>query len=237
MEMRIAILEDASVEQEQLVQSVVAIMAEDLPDLSCEISTYTSMQAYEAAGDAYDLLILDLHLPDGNGLDLARRLRQQRADTGIMIITAYQEHVYEGYEVGAFRFLPKPVEPERLKTALLQFIAQYRSMRFLLVPTQTEQLVLALDEIVCIESQGKHTVVYMQDGRNIESKKSIQDYTREIENGSFVRVHRCYLVNMKHILRLKDSKIVFDTDSCHAEISRRNRNDFNTRFTAFLKSL
>ena len=235
--MRIAILEDASVEQEQLVQSVVAIMAEDLPDLSCEISTYTSMQAYEAAGDAYDLLILDLHLPDGNGLDLARRLRQQRADTGIMIITAYQEHVYEGYEVGAFRFLPKPVEPERLKTALLQFIAQYRSMRFLLVPTQTEQLVLALDEIVCIESQGKHTVVYMQDGRNIESKKSIQDYTREIENGSFVRVHRCYLVNMKHILRLKDSKIVFDTDSCHAEISRRNRNDFNTRFTAFLKSL
>ena len=235
--MRIAILEDASVEQEQLVQSVAAIMAEDLPDLSCEISTYTTMQAYEAAGDAYDLLILDLHLPDGNGLDLARRLRQQRADTGIMIITAYQEHVYEGYEVGAFRFLPKPVEPERLKTALLQFIAQYRSMRFLLVPTQTEQLVLALDEIVCIESQGKHTVVYMQDGRNIESKKSIQDYTREIENGSFVRVHRCYLVNMKHILRLKDSKIVFDTDSCHAEISRRNRNDFNTRFTAFLKSL
>ena len=235
--MRIAILEDASVEQEQLVQSVAAIMAEDLPDLSCEISTYTSMQAYEAAGDAYDLLILDLHLPDGNGLDLARRLRQQRADTGIMIITAYQEHVYEGYEVGAFRFLPKPVEPERLKTALLQFIAQYRSMRFLLVPTQTEQLVLALDEIVCIESQGKHTVVYMQDGRNIESKKSIQDYTREIENGSFVRVHRCYLVNMKHILRLKDSKIVFDTDSCHAEISRRNRSDFNTRFTAFLKSL
>ena len=235
--MRIAILEYASVEQEQLVQSVAAIMAEDLPDLSCEISTYTSMQAYEAAGDAYDLLILDLHLPDGNGLDLARRLRQQRADTGIMIITAYQEHVYEGYEVGAFRLLPKPVEPERLKTALLQFIAQYRSMRFLLVPTQTEQLVLALDEIVCIESQGKHTVVYMQDGRNIESKKSIQDYTREIENGSFVRVHRCYLVNMKHILRLKDSKIVFDTDSCHAEISRRNRNDFNTRFTAFLKAL
>ena len=235
--MRIAILEDASVEQEQLVQSVAAIMAEDLPDLSCEISTYTTMQAYEAAGDAYDLLILDLHLPDGNGLDLARRLRQQRADTGIMIITAYQEHVYEGYEVGAFRFLPKPVEPQRLKTASLQFIAQYRSMRFLLVPTQTEQLVLALDEIVCIESQGKHTVVYMQDGRNIESKKSIQDYTREIENGSFVRVHRCYLVNMKHILRLKDSKIVFDTDSCHAEISRRNRNDFNTRFTAFLKSL
>lgn len=235
--MKIAVLEDAKIEQEQLLQSVAAIIKENLPEVLFELTPYTTMQAFEETEEKYDLLILDLHLPDGNGLELARRLRKQHTDTGIIIITAYQEHVYEGYEVGAFRFLPKPVDPERLKDALLQYIAEYRSMRYLLVPTMTEQLVLSLDEIVCIESQGKRSVVYMQDGRNIESKKSILDYTMEIEYGSFVRVHRCYLVNMKHIVRLKDSKIVFDTDSCHAEISRRNRAEFETRFSAYLKTL
>ena len=235
--MKIAVLEDKSIEQEQLLQSVAAIMAEDLPEVLCELTSFTTMQTFETSEEHYDLLIMDLHLPDGNGLELARRLRQQRANTGIIIITAYQEHVYEGYEVGAFRFLPKPVETELLRDALLQYVAEYRSMKYLLVPTMSEQLVLSLDEIVCIESQGKRSVVYMQDGRNIESKKSIQDYTKEIEHSSFVRVHRCYLVNMKHIVRLRDNKIVFDTDACHAEISRRNRTEFDARFASFLKTL
>lgn len=235
--MRIAIIEDEALELAQLTNLIKTLEEKEALGVSFDLSEFQTIEDFETADVKADLLILDLHLPDGNGLDLARRLRQQHADTGIIIITAYQEHVYEGYEVGAFRFLPKPVEAERLREALLQFAAEYRSMKYLLVPTQTEQLVLPLDEIVCIESQGKNSVVYMQDGRNIESKRSILDYTKEIENGSFVRVHRCYLVNMKHIVRLKDSKIVFDTDVCHAEISRRNRTEFDARFTSFLKML
>ena len=235
--MNIAIIEDEAQELAQLTEQIQAIDKEDSVGLSFDIFRFQTIEDFETAALKTDLLILDLHLPDGNGLDLARRLRQQRADIGIIIITAYQEHVYEGYEVGAFRFLPKPVDEKKLQDAVLHYVDEYRSMRFLLVPTPTEQLVLPLDEIVCIESQGKNAVVYMQDGQNIESKKSIQDYTKEIEHGSFVRVHRCYLVNMKHIVRLKDSKIVFDTDACHAEISRRNRAEFDARFTAFLKTL
>lgn len=235
--MRIAIIEDEALELAQLARWIKAIGKKEAAGIPFEISKHQSMEAFEAAGEKADLLILDLHLPDGNGLDLARKLKAERADTGVIIITAYQEHVYEGYEVGAFRFLPKPVDEEKLRDAVLCYLEEYCSMKVLLVPTQTEELVLPLDEIVCIESQGKKAVVYMQDGRNIESKKSILDYTKEIENGSFVRVHRCYFVNMKHIVRLKDSKIVFDTDCCHAEISRRNRNEFDARFTAFLKSV
>lgn len=235
--MNIAIIEDEAQELAQLAEKIQAIDKEDSVGLSFDIFRFQTIEDFETADLKTDLLILDLHLPDGNGLDLARRLRQQHTNTGIIIITAYQEYVYEGYEVSAFRFLPKPVDTEKLQDAVLHYVEAYRLTKYLLVPTQTDQQVLPLDEIVCIESQGKRSVVYMQDGRNIESKKSILDYTREIEHSSFVRVHRCYLVNMKHIVRFKDSKIVFDTDACHAEISRRNRTEFDARFAAFLKTL
>ena len=235
--MKIAIIEDEIAELTQLVKQVKAIGKKEIADLPLEISKFQTMKDFNDQEQMVDLLFLDLHLSDGNGLELAKKLKDEHVNTGVIIITAYQEHVYEGYEVGAFRFLPKPVDEKKLREAILHYADEYRSMKFLLVPTQTEQLVLPLDEIVCIESQGKNSVVYMQDGRNIESKKSILDYTQEIENGSFVRVHRCYLVNMKHIVRLKENKIVFDTDACHAEISRRNRLEFDTRFSAFLKTL
>ena len=235
--MKIAIIEDEPLELATLAEQLETICKKEAKGFSFEISQFRTMRAFESAETPVDLLILDLHLPDGNGLELAKKLKAERANTRVIIITAYQEHVYEGYEVGAFRFLPKPLQYEKLKEAMLHYAAEFRSMKYLLVPTQNEQLVIALDDIVCIESQGKHSVVYMQDGRNIESKKSIQTYTQEIENDSFVRVHRCYLVNMKHIVRLKGSKIVFDTNACHAEISRRNRSEFDARFAAFLKTL
>ena len=235
--MRITIIEDEKMELDQLEATVREIAESDLPEFSCEVSSFESMQTFDAANANPDLLILDLHLPDGNGLELARRLKEEHADTGIIIITAFQEHVYEGYEVGAFRFLPKPLQFEKLKEAVLHFAAEYRSMKYLLIPTQNEQLVIALDDIVCIESQGKHSVVYLQNGKAFDSKKSIAEYTEEIENKCFCRVHRRFLVNMKHIVRLEENEIVFDMDRCQAEISRRNRAAFEARFAAFLKTL
>ncbi|MBQ5970198.1 MAG: response regulator transcription factor [Clostridia bacterium] len=234
--MKIAIIEDERMEREQMTQCVREIADDEGIGLQFEVEAFSSMNEFESLAKQPDLLILDLHLPDGNGLELARRLKIARADIGVIIITAYQEHVYEGYEVGAFRFLPKPVEAHVLKDAVLQYVDEYRSMKALLVPTETQQLVVALDDVVCIESQGRHSVIYFQDGRNIDSARSITDYEREIENRCFVRVHRRYLVNMKHIIRLKDSKIVFDSDCCHAEISRRNRSAFEARFAAYLKT-
>ncbi len=235
--MKITIVEDEAMELEQLETAVKEIAENELPALSCELTCFESMQAFDAANAKPDLLILDLHLPDGNGLELARRLKEDRAATGVIIITAFQEHVYEGYEVGAFRFLPKPLQYEKLKEAMLHYAAEFRSIKYLLVPTQNEQLVIALDDIVCIESQGKHSVVYLQNGKAFDSKKSIAEYTEDIENNCFCRVHRRFLINMKHIVRLEENEIVFDMDRCHAEISRRNRSEFDARFAAFLKTL
>ncbi len=235
--MKIAIIEDEAMELEQLKQAVMEITAEALPKHPWEVVGFETMQAFDAAKMQTDLLILDLHLPDGNGLTLARKLKEERAGTGVIIITAYQEHVYEGYEVGAFRFLPKPVDTGKLQEAVLHYVNEYQSMKYLLVPTQTDQLVLAIDDIVCIESQGKHSVVYLQDGKAFDSKKSIASYTEEIENKSFCRVHRRFLVNMKHIVRVEGNEIVFDMNRCQAEISRRSRSEFEARFAAFLKTL
>ena len=235
--MKIAIIEDEALELEQLEQAVNEIAAEKMPEMACEVTSFATMQAFDAADLQVDLLILDLHLPDGNGLDLARRLKKERADAGVIIITAYQEHVYEGYEVGAFRFLTKPLQKEKLQGAMLDYAAELRAMKYLLVPTQTKQFVVPLDEIVCIESQGKRSVVYLQDGQDYDSKKSIAEYTEDIKNKCFCRVHRCFLVNMKHIVRVEENEIVFDMGRCHAEISRRSRAEFEVRFAAFLKTL
>ena len=69
--------------------------------------------------EAYDLLILDLMLPDADGLDVCRRIRQS-SDLPILMLTARGDAMDRvvGLEIGADDYLPKPFEPRELLARL-----------------------------------------------------------------------------------------------------------------------
>lgn len=71
---------------------------------------------YNAETDDFDLIILDLMLPDGNGLDICRNLRKQGIETPILILTAKSqiEDKVDGLSTGADDYLTKPFSLEEL---------------------------------------------------------------------------------------------------------------------------
>ncbi len=70
----------------------------------------------EATRVDFDLMVLDIGLPDGSGLDLARRLREQRHAAPFIFLTAYQDEavVRAGIDLGAFSYVVKPVLDHQL---------------------------------------------------------------------------------------------------------------------------
>ncbi len=67
-----------------------------------------------------DVVVLDLNLPDEDGLSIAKRLRQALPQIGIVMLTARVRSIdrQEGYESGADVYLTKPVKPSELTTVL-----------------------------------------------------------------------------------------------------------------------
>lgn len=67
-------------------------------------------------GTPFDLLVLDVGLPDGNGLDLLRELRQARHTTPVLMLSAHGEEIDRvlGLELGADDYLAKPFSPREL---------------------------------------------------------------------------------------------------------------------------
>lgn len=65
--------------------------------------------------ESYDLILLDVGLPDGSGFDLARKIRSSK-EVPIVFMTAMNtaEHRLEGYEIGAEEFIPKPFHLKEL---------------------------------------------------------------------------------------------------------------------------
>ncbi|WKZ30346.1 MAG: response regulator transcription factor [Candidatus Dojkabacteria bacterium] len=64
----------------------------------------------------YDCIILDLNLPEMDGLDVAKQLRQKNIRTPILMLTARtsQDNIYEGFESGTDDYLPKPFDFKEL---------------------------------------------------------------------------------------------------------------------------
>ena len=67
-----------------------------------------------------DLVVMDIHLPDMNGIEATRRIRRQRPTTRVVALTAYNESAYQRalHDAGAHAFVLKTVELSELVTII-----------------------------------------------------------------------------------------------------------------------
>lgn len=114
-----------------LLNEIQILVIDDEPDLRTlyELTLLREGYQVEAAGSAqeawsllnarrYDLVITDMRLPDGSGIDLLKGLRAQQRRERCIVITAYgsAENAVESLKAGAFDYLTKPVDLKQFRT-------------------------------------------------------------------------------------------------------------------------
>ena len=70
----------------------------------------------------------------------------------------------------------------------------------ILIPTKNGFIFEEMDNIVYFKSKGNYAMIKMISGKEILSTKSLKIYEENYTNGQFLRVHKSYLVNIKHII-------------------------------------
>ncbi len=109
------------VDDEPLARSRLhTLLAEGGAHQLAEAATAHEALALLAAGDGptFDVLLLDIHLPGQDGLQLARHLRTLAHAPAVVFVTAHTEHALSAFELDAVDYLTKPVRRERLQQAL-----------------------------------------------------------------------------------------------------------------------
>lgn len=106
-----------------VVRRGVLQILEESPDIEIIGEASTGLEVLQAMPDQdYDVLLLDIAMPDGSGLDVLKQLQTLRPDLPVLILSMYPEKQYalRALKSGAAGYLTKESAPEELTTAIRQ---------------------------------------------------------------------------------------------------------------------
>lgn len=203
---------------------------------SCDIVVYASAEEMlfeNQESFSFDFIILDIELGQMNGVDLARKIRKIDKKVTIAFLSNSREYVFEGYEVGAARYLMKPLTKQQLFPLLDMVLKSMEEEKsYIILGSAGEKVKLIHSDICYIEALGHYIQIHMAD-RNLEVKKNINEIAKELGK-DFIATHRSYLVNVSQIERITRTDCILSSGE-KVPISRNSYDAVNRAFINYYK--
>lgn len=147
-----------------------------------------------------DIVLLDIAMEGMDGMETARRLKE-RSDAILIFVTGVKEQVFQAFDVGAFHYLMKPVDQDKitsvLKRAAKEVEKRQAAPKCLLVKTDGSYRRIPVEDILYVENSGRKVILHMK-------TECLEYYERmnhleEVLGEGFYRCHRGYLVALSAI--------------------------------------
>ena len=205
---KIAITDDCSTEREY-VAAITRSWAEKRED-SVRIEQFSSAEAflfhYEEKKD-YEILLLDIEMGGINGVELAKKIRQENNALQIIFITGFPDFMEEGFEVSALHYLMKPVSADRLQAVLDRAVTNLgKKEKRLPIPFDRETEFVPLSRILYLEAQKQYVRIRTVD-REDRMKATLAETEEQLDE-FFFKCQRSFVVNLSFVTRVKNDCVV-----------------------------
>ncbi len=223
--MKIAICDDYKQELLQISQFVDEYLSCRLTESQNEVRSFiNSMEliAQLEIGKHFDIFLLDIIMPNINGIELADEIRKKDEVAKIIFLTTSSEFAVESYAVDAFYYLLKPINKDKL-FAVLEKACHDSSgdpQPYIVIKTQSNLVKVFLHELINVEVVGRTLYFYQKGGETIRSFSTISQMEAILlKDKRFIKPHRSYIVNLDYIKKLSPEGIT-TTSNLFIPVSR-----------------
>ena len=227
--MTIAVCDDEKITLNEVSRAIAEICP------GAEIETFSSGKELIENSRKYNIIFLDIDMPDIDGMETAQNMRQNNRAEYIIFLTGHNEFMQKAFEVRAFRYLIKPLNKQELKKTLNDIQNEIYQNRQIVLKTQNNVIILNIAEIICIEAFGDGTYVYTKNDVCI-CNKTLKKWKNELGDEYFFQVHKSYIVSLKHIVCINKDELEVRYLSSPIPVSRRNRNALRETFFEYAKN-
>ncbi len=228
--MNIAIVDD----NRQDIEKIKYLLQECIADEEYETSEYLTTDCFLNAIDerSFDIVFLDIILDKKDGIEIGRILNKKQPDTNVIFVSQNPDYFKDVYKVKHSYFLTKELEQDRFKDAVNKAVGVIKRDS-LLIDTKTGVYNIRLKDIVCLESNLKHTKIYTYDNTVNEYNIKMKDIEKMLPGTVFARVHQSFIINMDYIKSYDSQNIVLE-DGLSVPISRTYTKYAREKIASFL---
>ena len=229
---RVSIVEDNAADFQQLQEFLCRYEAEN--GCSFIIRHFKDAMSFldDYPSDS-DMVLMDIEMPQMDGMTAARKLREFDTSVCLIFITNLAQYAINGYQVNALDYLLKPIQyfPLSLCIKKAVHICGLWKERSIPVKAGGSLVRLTLDQITYIESE-KHYVTFHTRTGLLRSRGTIHEMMRLLPEETFAQCHASFLVNLAYARQVERKRILVDNQ--WLPVSRSCCQNLMDAFTRYL---
>ncbi|MGB9766088.1 MAG: LytR/AlgR family response regulator transcription factor [Sulfurihydrogenibium sp.] len=210
---RVFVVEDEYISRERIKRFLQSI-----PDIEIVGEAESKSDAIKKIKELEpDVLILDIKLPDGTGIELAKEVLESGLEPYIIFATAYGDYAVEAFKVNAIDYILKPYElsdvenaiskvksAESKKNNILNISKLIHNENEFLIPVKHLNKIILLkpEDIYYIKAELSETIIRTADNEYFSNKK-LYEFENLLKPKGFFKIHKSYIVNLAKIKEMK----------------------------------
>ncbi|WP_439130563.1 LytR/AlgR family response regulator transcription factor [Polaribacter sp.] len=218
------------VDDEKMARVITKTLCNELNSLEILADFPNAIQAMKFLNEnTVDLIFLDIHMPDFNGLDFIKALKNPPK---IILTTSDPKFAIEAFEYDFIvDYLLKPIESSRFqkaiqkaenkKTATTQTSAKKEDIsNDFYVNIDRRLIKIDLPSIYMVEAKGDYIQIKTED-KSYTVHSTLKKIEEKLPDSLFLKVHRSYIINVKKIIDIEDNSVLIKKDVIPVSRSKR----------------
>lgn len=223
-----------AIDDEPLALKQIAGYIEKTPYLKLAGEFDNALQAIEfIQNHLVDLMFVDINMPDLSGMEFVKSLNNPPK---VIFTTAYSEYALEGFRVDAVDYLLKPISyvdflkaADKARDRVFSKIdidsTIQHSSDYLFVKSEYKIVRINYSDIKYIEGMREYVRIFIENQSPVMALMSMKKVEEHLPAGSFMRVHRSFIVNLNKITTVERMRIIFD-DKVYIPVSEQYKDKF-----------
>lgn len=157
-----------------------------------------------------DLILLDMTMPEVDGLSVAKSLAKKGTRPAVVFVTAHDNYAVEAFDLDAVDYVLKPVKPDRLERAIQRAMDRRgegggessKWLEELWIPHRSELIRIDTEEVSRIDAERDYVRLHVQD-RSYLFLQTIAGLEKRLDPAKFIRIHRSTILRKDRIKGLR----------------------------------
>ena len=209
---RIAVCDD----EEKVLKLICSEIQEAFSKKNIEVEIIPYISGIQLREDVFQgilfqVLFLDISMPDMNGILLAQHLKKHSPNMMILFLSSREEAVFDAIKTAPFRFIRKRTFRLEISDVVQDILDAFKEREIVRIFISDKKASFSINpyEIIYVEACNKTTLLSTSHGV-IETKATFSTFEKELDPYGFIKIHRSILVNFRYIRSIQSTEVHLD---------------------------